>query len=50
MATHAAATWGLPDFVFVPALAQKVSGRRELGDRILIAGRRAAVVQVKSPA
>ncbi|MFJ4671600.1 hypothetical protein [Kitasatospora purpeofusca] len=49
MATHtAAATWGLPDFVFVPALAQKGSGRRELGDRILIAGRRAAVVQVKS--
>ncbi|MFJ9846054.1 hypothetical protein ACIRYZ_37565 [Kitasatospora sp. NPDC101155] len=49
MATHtAAATWGLPDFVFVPTLAKKGSGQRELGDRILLAGRRAAVVQVKS--
>ncbi|MEV5898394.1 hypothetical protein [Streptomyces sp. NPDC052127] len=45
----AAATWGLPDFVFQQAEhASKGSGRRELGDRLLLAGRRGAVVQVKA--
>lgn len=49
MATHtAAATWGLPDFVFNSAHTVKGSGRRELGDRILLTGQRGAVVQVKS--
>ncbi|WP_432171823.1 hypothetical protein [Streptomyces sp. 1222.5] len=45
----AAATWGMPDFVFQQAThASKGSGRRELGDRLLLAGRRGAVVQVKA--
>lgn len=45
----AAATWGMPDFVFQQAdHATKCSGRRELGDRLLLAGRRGAVVQVKA--
>ncbi|MGW2028160.1 hypothetical protein [Streptomyces decoyicus] len=49
-ATHtAAATWGLPDFVFQQAAhAAKGSGVRELGDRLLLAGQRGAVVQVKA--
>lgn len=45
----AAATWGMPDFVFQQAEhATKGSGLRELGDRLLLAGRRGAVVQVKA--
>ncbi|MDF4250253.1 hypothetical protein [Streptomyces sp. WMMB303] len=45
----AAAAWGMPDFVFQQAdHATKGSGRRELGDRILLAGGRGAVVQVKA--
>lgn len=45
----AAATWGLPDFVFQQvANAAKGSGSREQGDRIVIAGHRGAVVQVKA--
>ncbi|MEW1686094.1 hypothetical protein [Streptomyces sp. NPDC093594] len=45
----AAATWGIPDFVFQQAAhAAKGSGRRELGDRLLLAGGRGAVVQVKA--
>ncbi|MEU9882555.1 hypothetical protein [Streptomyces phaeochromogenes] len=44
----AAATWGLPDFVFQSAYVSKGSGRRELGDRLLISGGRGAVVQVKA--
>ncbi|WP_436961489.1 hypothetical protein [Streptomyces sp. SudanB182_2057] len=45
----AAATWGLPDFVFQQtAHASKGSGQRELGDRLLLAGQRGAVVQVKA--
>ncbi|MFD6936961.1 hypothetical protein ACFWAP_12560 [Streptomyces goshikiensis] len=49
-ATHtAAATWGMPDFVFQQAgHAVKGSGRRELGDGLLVAGHRAAVIQVKA--
>ncbi|MBT2610026.1 hypothetical protein J7I97_17555 [Streptomyces sp. ISL-87] len=49
-ATHmAAAAWGMPDFVFQQAAhAAKGSGRRELGDRLLLAGHRGAVVQVKA--
>ncbi|MFF0465500.1 hypothetical protein [Streptomyces mexicanus] len=50
VAAHtAAATWGLPDFVFQQAdHASKGSGQRELGDRLLLSGRRGAVVQVKA--
>jgi hypothetical protein len=48
-ATHqAAATWGMPDFVYRAAVRRLPSGQRELGDRLLIVGDRAAVVQVKS--
>ncbi|MFF9150488.1 hypothetical protein ACF1BN_37180 [Streptomyces sp. NPDC014861] len=50
IAAHtAAATWGLPDFVFQQtAYAARGSGSREQGDRLLIAGRRGALVQVKA--
>jgi hypothetical protein len=45
----AAATWGMPDFVCQQAEhAAKGSGWRELGDRLLLAGGRGAVVQVKA--
>lgn len=48
MAIHqAAATWGLPDFVFEPSYAVKGSGRREQGDRLLLTGARGAVLQSK---
>ncbi|MFD8752965.1 hypothetical protein ACFV0O_18615 [Kitasatospora sp. NPDC059577] len=48
LATHAAAaTWGLPDFVFHPSMAEKGSGRRELGDRVILTGQRGLIVQVK---
>jgi hypothetical protein len=48
-AAHAAAaTWGMPDFVFESAHVSKGSGRRELGDRLLLAGQRGAVVQIKA--
>ncbi|MFB7311872.1 hypothetical protein [Streptomyces sp. NPDC056192] len=48
-AQTAAAIWGMPDFVFQQAEhATKGSGRREQGDRLLLAGRRGAVVQVKA--
>ena len=50
-ATHdAAATWGLPDFVYRPTIRKVGSGTRELGDGILMAGDLAAVIQVKSRA
>lgn len=47
-AQRAAATWGLPDFVYGSIMLELGSGRRELGDRLLIVGRQAAVVQIKS--
>ncbi|MET8078331.1 hypothetical protein [Streptomyces sp. NPDC005303] len=47
-AAHTAATWGLSDVVFQSACASKGSGRRELGDRLLLAGGRGAVIQVKA--
>ncbi|MEW1913628.1 hypothetical protein AB0442_35265 [Kitasatospora sp. NPDC085895] len=47
-ATHAAAaTWGLPDFVFRAPIRKVGSGQRELGDRVVIVGDRAAAIQVK---
>ncbi|WP_433789739.1 hypothetical protein [Actinoplanes sp. CA-252034] len=45
---QAAATWGLPDFVFRSIQQASGSGVRELGDAILMAGDLAAVVQVKA--
>lgn len=48
-ATHdAAAIWGLADFVFEPAVRQRASGVRELGDGILLLGDLGVVLQVKS--
>ncbi|MEV6907099.1 hypothetical protein [Amycolatopsis sp. NPDC051071] len=44
----AAATWGLPDFVFRPEQIRTGSGIRELGDGLLLVGDQAAVVQSKS--
>jgi hypothetical protein len=46
----AVARWGLPDFVHQPVVRQLGSGARELGDGILLVGREAVVVQVKSRA
>ena len=48
-ATHiAAATWGLPDFVFRPVIRREQSSSREVGDGILLLGDVGVVVQVKS--
>jgi hypothetical protein len=48
-ATHdAAAIWGMPDFVFLPETLAVGSGRRELGDGIIIVDDIGVVVQVKS--
>ncbi|WP_328647157.1 hypothetical protein OHS58_03855 [Amycolatopsis sp. NBC_00348] len=44
----AAATWGLPDFVFLPEQQRVGSGVRELGDGLLLVGDQAAVIQSKS--
>ncbi|SED63583.1 hypothetical protein SAMN04489727_8678 [Amycolatopsis tolypomycina] len=44
----AAATWGLPDFVFLPEQQRVGSGVRELGDGLLLVGDHAAVIQSKS--
>lgn len=44
----AAASWGLPDFVFRSTLQRRGSGVRELGDAIVVVGDRAASVQVKA--
>lgn len=43
----AAAEWGMPDFVFQPETANVGSGRRELGDGILLVGDVGVVLQVK---
>lgn len=45
---HAAAFWGLPDFVFRPAQRSRGSATREVGDAILVVGTVAASVQVKA--
>lgn len=44
----AAATWGLPDFVFLPEQQRVGSRVRELGDGLLLVGDHAAVIQSKS--
>lgn len=44
----AVAHWGLPDLVYRPVVRRVGSGGRELGDAILLVGRRAVVIQVKS--
>lgn len=48
MATRIAANlWGLPDFVFTPAVIRKSRASREVGDCTIIVGSRALAVQVK---
>jgi hypothetical protein len=44
----AASLWGLPDFVYRPALLALGSGSREIGDGTLIVGDRGVVIQVKA--
>lgn len=44
----AAAHWGLPDFVFHPFVERTGTRQREVGDALLITGRRGASVQVKA--
>lgn len=44
----AAALWGLPDFVYRPAVLPVGSGSRELGDRLMMVGDRGVVIQVKA--
>jgi hypothetical protein len=44
----AAATFGVPDFVFRPARSVRGSGSREVGDAVIVVGPRAASVQVKT--
>ncbi|MCF6427022.1 hypothetical protein [Amycolatopsis tucumanensis] len=45
---NAAATWGMPDFVFLPEQQRVGGGVRELGDGLLLVGDLAAVIQAKS--
>lgn len=44
----AAALYGLPDFVFHPAVERRGPGVREIGDALIIVGRKGAAVQVKA--
>ncbi len=44
----AAAFWGLPDFVFPPAIRKTSSGSVELGDGIVVVGDQGLILQVKS--
>jgi hypothetical protein len=44
----AAAAYGLPDFVFHPATERRGPGVREIGDALLITGRRGLAIQVKA--
>jgi hypothetical protein len=44
----AAASWGLPDFVFDPRVVDKGNASREIGDGTIIVDRRAIAIQVKT--
>lgn len=44
----AAARYGLPDFVFHPATERRGPGTREIGDAIILTGRRGLCLQVKA--
>lgn len=44
----AAAFYGLPDFVFHPAIERRGSAVREVGDALLVTGQAGAAVQVKA--
>jgi hypothetical protein len=45
--TEAASLWGLPDFVYRPALRREGTRRRELGDGVILLGDIGVVMQVK---
>jgi hypothetical protein len=47
-AEDAAVVWGLPDFLFHAGRVRVGAASRELGDRLVFAGERGAVLQVKS--
>jgi len=44
----AAASWGLPDFVFDPRVVDKGNASREIGDGTIIVDKRAIALQVKA--
>lgn len=44
----AAASWGLPDFVFDPRVVDKGNASREIGDGTIVVGDRAVAIQVKA--
>lgn len=44
----AAAAWGMPDYVFRPAIVRTGSGPKQVGDLIVVAGRIGLMLQVKS--
>ena len=44
----AAAAYGLPDFVFHPATERRGTGVREIGDALLVTGKRGVSLQVKA--
>jgi hypothetical protein len=45
---HAAAVWGLPDFICRAEVRQRGAGYREIGDRIVVIGTTGLIVQAKS--
>lgn len=47
-ALDAAAAWGMPDYVFRPAIISTGSGTKQVGDLIVVAGRVGLMMQVKS--
>ncbi len=47
-AHSAAATWGLPDFVFLPSAEHRGSKNREISDGLIVTGDKGIVLQVKS--
>jgi hypothetical protein len=49
VAVHsAAATWGLPDLVFLPSTEHRGSRNREISDGLIVTGNKGVVLQVKS--
>lgn len=44
----AAAVWGLPDFVYLPATQRVGAATRELGDGLILVGKVGIVMQIKS--
>lgn len=49
-AHSAAATWGLPDFVFLPSAEHQGSRNREISDGLIVTGNEGIVLQIKSRA